>query len=113
VDAITGGDVRAAEHEEPTSEGEQDSAWTDVIEVMVLFVRAEGGYVLTGSNDRGERIFERTAWSVGLPAVKAEVTTLAAGKGYVPEGDWAPDEKPHNVLNYTRGPLRRTFRADG
>jgi len=104
--------VGAAEHEESASDGEHRSAWTDVIEVMVLFVRAEGGYVLTGSNDRGERIFEQNAWSVGLPAVKAEVTALAAGKGYVPAGEWTPDEKPHNVLNYTRGPLRRRFRAD-
>ena len=103
--------MRAAEQGE-SAEEEQFSAWTDVIEVMVLFVRAEGGYVLTGCNDRGERIFERNAWSVGLPAVKAEVAALAAGKGYSPESEWTPDEKPRNVLNYSRGPLRRTFRAD-
>ena len=87
-------------------------AWTEVIEVVVIFVRSEGGYALTGYNDQGEAIFERTAWSVGLPAVKAEVVALAAEKGYLPDGEWTADEKLKTVLNYTRGPLRLRFRAE-
>ena len=102
--------MRAAEYGE--SAADDVFAWTEVIEVMVVFVRSEGGYVLTGYNDQGEQIFGRTAWSVGLPAVKAEVAALAAEKGYLPDGEWTADEKLKTVLNYTRGPLRRRFRAD-
>ena len=78
---------------------------------MVIFVRSEGGYALTGYNDQGEAIFERTAWSVGLPAVKAEVVALAA-KG-IParrrvDGGREVEDRP----DYTRGPLRRRFSAE-
>ena len=99
----------AAEREGTAADAEL-SAWTEVIEIMMLFVRAEGGWVLTGYNDRGECVFEQNAWSVGLPVVKAEVAALMADKGYFPEGEWTPDERPQSVLNYTRGPLRRQFR---
>ena len=80
--AVTGGDVRAAEYGD--SAADDVSAWTEVIEVVVIFVRSEGGYALTGYNDQGEAIFERTAWSVGLPAVKAEVVALAAERDTCP-----------------------------
>lgn len=90
---------------------ERLAAWTDVIDITMLFVRAEGGYILTGNNDQGERLFERNAGSVGQPAVKAEVAALMADNGYSPEGEWTPGETSPNRWNYTRGPLRRRFRT--